>query len=217
MHRMARTQRGRPQRRGRYRSFGRSRSRSKKGERRSNAPKKKTTLAEHVHHVGSTRNASDYITVANFLINCIEREYIDAGDIGEALRKGVEPDWQAPQPTLEISKVDPTTGKDDAEKAKLQKELERDKEQFAKEWDMEHKTFSRRKDNCRQNQIKAAALLHNQSSLGMRTKLKSRSDWCWNVQLSLDILILFSRASVLSHSESQGSHGSQPSLAVYFS
>ena len=57
---------------------------------------------------------------------------------------------------MEISKVDPTTGKDDAEKAKLQRELERDKEQFAKEWDMEHKTFSQRKDNCRQNQIKAS-------------------------------------------------------------
>ena len=40
---------------------------------------------------------------------------------------------------------------------------------------------------------------------------------CWNVQLCLVILILFSRASVLSCSESQGSHGSQPSLAVYFS
>ena len=40
---------------------------------------------------------------------------------------------------------------------------------------------------------------------------------CWNVQLSLDHSILFSRASVLSHSESQGSHGSQPSLTVYFS
>ena len=68
----------------------------------------------------------------------------------------MEPDWQALIPTSEISKVDPTTGKDDAEKAKLQRELERDKEQFAKEWDMEHKTFSQRKDNCRQNQIKAS-------------------------------------------------------------
>ena len=78
---------------------------------------------------------------------------------------------------MEISEVDPTAGRDDAEKAKLQKELKRDKEQFAKEWDVEHKTFSRRKDNCRQNQIKAAALLWNQSSLGVRTKLKSCSDW----------------------------------------
>ena len=41
---------------------------------------------------------------------------------------------------MEISKVDPTTGKYDAEKAKLQKELERDREQFAKEWDTERNT-----------------------------------------------------------------------------
>ena len=75
-------------------------------------------------HIGSARNASDYITVTNFLINYIERECIDAGDIGHALLKGVEPDWPTLRPTLEISKVDPTTGKDDAEKAKLQKELE---------------------------------------------------------------------------------------------
>ena len=157
---MVRTQRGRPQRRGgRDRSFGRSRSRSKKGERRSDVPKKKTTLAEHVYHVGSARNASDYITVTNFLINYIERECTDAGDIGHALRKGTEPDWTALRPILEISEVDPTAGKDDAEKAKLQKELERDKEQFAKEWDTEHKTFSQRKDNYRQNQMRAAALL----------------------------------------------------------
>ena len=78
---------------------------------------------------------------------------------------------------MEISKVDPTAGKDDAEKAKLQKELERDKEQFAKEWDTEHKTFNQRKDNYRQNQIRAAALLYDQCSQGMRTKLKSRGDW----------------------------------------
>ena len=51
---MVRTQNtGRPQRRGgRDWSFGRSRSRSKKGERRSDVPKKNTALAEHVHHVG---------------------------------------------------------------------------------------------------------------------------------------------------------------------
>ena len=113
----------------------------------------------------------------NFLINYIEREHTDAGDTGHALRKGTEPDWPALRPTLEISKVDPTTGKDDAEKAKLQKELERDKEQLAKEWDTEHKTFSRRKDHYRQNQMRAAALLCDQCSQGMRTKLKSRSDW----------------------------------------
>ena len=69
------------------------------------------------------------VTIA-VLINDIEGECVDAGDIGEALRKGVEPDWQAPQPTLEISKVNPTTGKDDAEKAKLQMELNGDKEQL---------------------------------------------------------------------------------------
>ena len=78
---------------------------------------------------------------------------------------------------LEISKVGPTAGATDAEKARLQRELERDKEQFTKEWDMEHKNFSQRKDNYRQNQIKADVLLWNQSSIGIRTKLKSRSDW----------------------------------------
>ena len=122
--------------------MGGSRSRSKKGERQSDVPKKKTALAEHASPIGSARNASDHITVTNFLVNYIERECMDAGDIGEAFRKCAEPNWQALRLTLEISKVDPTTGKNDAEKAQLQKELERDKEQFAKEWDMEHKNFS---------------------------------------------------------------------------
>ena len=75
-----------------------------KGERRSDVPKKKTTLAEHVCHIGSAKNASDYITVTNFLINYIEKEYIDAGDLGQALRKGVEPDWKSLRPMLEITK-----------------------------------------------------------------------------------------------------------------
>ena len=123
---------GRPQRIGRDQSIGRSRSRSKKGDRRSDVPKKRTALAEHTHHVGSARNASDCIAVTNFLVNHIKNKCADAGDIGEALQTGVEPDWQALQLTLEISKVDQTAGENDTEKAQLQKKLERDKERFAK-------------------------------------------------------------------------------------
>ena len=65
--------------------MGRSRSRSKKGERRSDVPKKKTTLVGHMCHIGSARNESDCVTVTNFLVNCIKKECMDAGDIREAL------------------------------------------------------------------------------------------------------------------------------------
>ena len=71
--------------------------------------------------------------------------------VGQAVQKGVESDWKALKPTLEISDVHPTAGATEEEKAKPQNVPKRDQTQLKSEWDIACKSFERRKDDHRQN------------------------------------------------------------------
>ena len=68
--------------RGGYRNDGHS---SKKNN--NSATKSKSKLEDHMHHVGSAQQASDYVTNANFIINCMKKSYDMGGDAGQALEK----------------------------------------------------------------------------------------------------------------------------------
>ena len=69
--------------RGGYRSNGHS---SKKSN-NNNTTKPKTRLEDHIYHVGSAQQASDYVTNTNFIVNYIKKTYDMGGDIGQALEK----------------------------------------------------------------------------------------------------------------------------------
>ena len=64
---------------------GRGRSHKKnKNKDQKNTPKRKM-LADHIYHVGSAKQASDYMTVTNFIINYMRRTFDKGNDIARAL------------------------------------------------------------------------------------------------------------------------------------
>ena len=66
--------------RGRYKSNSYNSNNSSK-------PKVKTGLKDYIYHVGSAQQASEHITVTNYLINHIRKEFDKGGDIARALEK----------------------------------------------------------------------------------------------------------------------------------
>ena len=84
---------------GRGRGFGRGHRGSNQGGRgghrsnghssrkNNNTTKPKTRLEDHIYHVGSAQQASDYVTNTNFIVNYIKKTYDMGGDIGQALEK----------------------------------------------------------------------------------------------------------------------------------
>ena len=49
------------------------------------ATKTMKSLSDHVYYIGSAKQASDYVTVTNYLINCIRQQYDHGEDIANAL------------------------------------------------------------------------------------------------------------------------------------
>ena len=158
---------GRDDRRSRHRGNNRDRQdRSKSRSRKSNdTPKKKKTLGDHAFYVGSAKNASDCVTNSNYIINYIQKEYSEGLDIADALREGKDYDFTTDAPKLKISE------KTDA------KELASETAQFQREFDIDYKNFSVRKEIYRKNKGKASALFWDRCSLGMRSKLHARDDF----------------------------------------
>ena len=97
---------------GRFGSAGRSTS-----SRGSEATKK--TLADHMYYLGSAKQASDYITMTEFIVNHIKVTFVNGGDIGEALEKLEAYDFSGDMPIPEIS-----IKNDEAEKKAEQKNHE---------------------------------------------------------------------------------------------
>ena len=67
-------------------------------------PKKKETLGDHYFYVGSSKQASDFETTFNLLVNYIKRTYVRGNDVAEALRNMEKPDTNNWKPKLLISK-----------------------------------------------------------------------------------------------------------------
>ena len=67
-----------------------------------NTPKRKT-LADHIYHVGSAKQASDYVTVTNFIVNYVRRTFDKGDDIARALEDEATYDLDQFAPTLQVS------------------------------------------------------------------------------------------------------------------
>ena len=94
-------------RRGRLNRRGRSRSKPHSGKKATEESTKKT-LADHVYYVGSAKNASEYVTNTNFILNHIIELNLEEGlDIATALRDGKEFDFSTLGPKLQLSDKDP--------------------------------------------------------------------------------------------------------------
>ena len=63
---------------------GTGNNRSRKGNRSGNANKTKKTLQEHIYHLGTASQASDYVTITDFILNHIKKTYVNGDDIADA-------------------------------------------------------------------------------------------------------------------------------------
>ena len=172
---MAEGGRGRGGRGGRYnRSRGRGKGRGSGNNTRSNntnnnntssTKSKPKTLADHQYYVGSAKQATDYVTVTNFIINYIKKNYNRGEDIAKALEDLQEVDFTNDAPVARVS-----TKSDDAAKAA-------ENQQFLKQYEVEYTKFFERKEQYASNKVKATALLWGQCNSTMRSKIQSRTNY----------------------------------------
>ena len=122
-------------------------------------------MAEMVYYVGSSKQASDYVTVTHFLINYIRRTYTKGEDVAVALETFKEVDFEPDRPKMKISTSDDATL------------AIRENKQFEKEFEVQYTAFNTRMDQYKDNKISAEALLWNQCTNTMKSKIMSRKDY----------------------------------------
>jgi hypothetical protein len=125
----------------------------------------KKTISDYVFYLGSAKQAADFETTKEFLINHIKKTLDFSNDIGTALEKLEQFDVNKHKPTLQYSKKT----NDDAKAA--------ENEQFKIEFKAEYDAFMKRKQCLETNMTKAYALLWEQCAKGMQSKIESRKDY----------------------------------------
>ena len=152
--------------RGRGRSTRPSYGSSSSSKKTSTSDKtKRKSLSDHVYYVGSAKQASDFVTVTNYLINYIRKNFKKGNDIALALETYTETDFTARQPQLRQSQ-----SQDPDEKT-------REDKQYEKQFEVEYTEFSRAKTQYEDNKSAADALIWGQCTNSMKAKIQARKDY----------------------------------------
>ena len=144
------------------RGWGKSK---KKSNKKDNKTPKRKNLSDHIYHVGSAKQASDFVTVTNFIINYVRRTFNKGNGIATALEQEKELDLDSLAPTLKVS-----TEADPVIKA-------REERQFDKQFEVEYRSHNERKIKYEENRSAVAATLWNQCSSAMKAKVKLRPEY----------------------------------------
>ena len=145
---------------------GRGKSSKKKSDKKpSSMTTKRKGLSDYTYYVGSAKQASDYVTVTNFLINYVRRTYTKGEDIANALEKLEEVDFTTLEPVMKQS-----SSSDAAVK-------ERENKQFEKQYEIKYTEYERRVNQYQENRVQAEAMLWNQCTNTMKSKIQSRKDY----------------------------------------
>jgi hypothetical protein len=129
----------------------------------SKEPKKKKTIEDYYFYVGSSKQASDFETTSEFLINHVKKTFDRGNDIAEALRMLVAQDTEQWKPTLMFS---------DSEDLTVAKQEDRQNEiEFKADLD----EFMRRRRLYDNNLFKAYALIWERCAKAMQNKIAARS------------------------------------------
>jgi hypothetical protein len=131
----------------------------------SKATRKKKTLEDYYFYVGSAKQASNYESAADFIINHIKKEYKRGQDIAELLRELKKPDTDTWMPKLKGS-----TKKDEEAKATQDRQFEM--EYKAKLGKALHRIHIY--DN---NLVKSNALIWERCNTAMQSRLEQRTDY----------------------------------------
>ena len=138
--------------------------------------KKKNKLEDHYFYVGSNKQASDFETTYEFLVNYIKRTYTRGNDIAEALRRMENPDTDTRKPSLQIST---STDAD---------ENKREGRQYELDYKAEYDEYMKRKRTFEENTYKAYAEIWARCNKAMRSRVESRKDYekeVYNVPIKL--------------------------------
>ena len=138
---------------------------SRKSSSKPSSTTTKKTLADHVFYVGSAKQASDFVTVSNYILNYIRINFEKGDDIATALESLEEFDFTPDAPVIKSS-----TATDEAKKAK-------ENRQFDKEYEVEYAAHNNRVIKYKENKSAAAALLWKQCASLMKSKIQSRPNY----------------------------------------
>jgi hypothetical protein len=155
---------------GRSRKFGRGGSNAPKTRDGSKLTATKTkpvkkTLHDHVFYLGTAKAASDYESAKEFIVNHIRKTFVSGNDVAIALEEEKEFSLGASRPTLQVSSESGAAAK----KAK--------DEAFAAEFKADLELYAKHKQTYNDNKVKAYALLWEQCTKGMQSKILNVKDF----------------------------------------
>jgi hypothetical protein len=127
--------------------------------------KKKKTIEDYFFYVGSSKQASDFETTSEFLVNYVKKTFDRGNDVAEALRTLTPEDTELWKPTLQFSTAtDDTTKKQEDRQHELEYKANLDE-------------FMRRKRSYDDNIFKVYALTWERCAKAMQNKITSRSNF----------------------------------------
>jgi hypothetical protein len=156
--------------RGRGRNGGRGRHSNRGNNNNSNnksgqvKPNKKT-LENAIYYLGAAKQATDYETTTDFLINHIKQHFDCGNDIGTALEELEEYDIGKHKSMLYVSYSEDAATKEYQDK------------QFEMEFKAKYDVFMKRKQALEFNMSKAYSFLWSQCAKGMQSKIEALSDY----------------------------------------
>jgi hypothetical protein len=128
-------------------------------------PKKKKTIEDYFFYVGSSKQASDFETTSEFLINHVKKTFDRGNDIAEALRVLQPQDTDLWKPKLTFST--------DAKEATAKQEDWQNEIEFKADLD----EFMKRRRMFDNNLFKAYALIWERCAKAMQNKIAARRNF----------------------------------------
>ena len=153
--------------------------------------KKKKTLEDYYFYVGSDKQASDFETTYEFMVNHIKRTYVRGNDIAETLRNLKSPDVNMWKPSLQVSLSADT---DDEKRKNRQYELD---------YKAEYDEYMKRKRELEQNKYKTYAELWARCNKTMQAKIEARTNYEKGIYNDPIELIKAIREHALNYEESR--------------
>jgi hypothetical protein len=122
-------------------------------------------LADYIFRLGTSKQASDFELVPQFIINHIRKEYEDRNDVGDTLEDQKEVDFDKYKPSLQFSQD--------------QDQIQRDKEDQESEkiFKAQVRVYIERKARYESNKCKAFTLIYEQCNKTLQAKMKARQSY----------------------------------------
>jgi Reverse transcriptase (RNA-dependent DNA polymerase) len=159
--------------RGRFQSSGRNGTTTTYtgGNSKSSYKPSKKTLSDYIYYLGSAKQAADFDTTTEYILNHIIKTFTFGNDIATALtdENGNDYDMNQHKPTLEQVDFSTTLLTD--------VEIEVQNEQYKIEFKAEYDAYMKRKQFYEANTTKAYALLWEQCSKGMQGKIEANENF----------------------------------------